>query len=302
MQLSNDLSIERTIDSITGSSSSNADKEEGVGKLVYPVRPPFEISSEEKPNSGFVKKFATCYWFSPCPLFVATLIGLSVLIAGLVEFDQITKNGSDPSKDFVLVDGVCSVTNVEHEAITQFYDSGGVGYRRRLRSLRQEEMCRDKYTLNFTAPDDNFSTIHRSVTRYLDRCFDCSCDNTTPLAYSSVLGIGDSGKCWKSTSRLEGKTGKYLKQCGEKLSAEGSLHCHEDMKKDGLIYECGDLACYKIVDPNEFYGSWIAHSRGMMIGGGVVAAFFILVFGIRFGIRKNAGLQAEGCEHEYDSE
>jgi len=212
-----------------------------------------------------------------------------------VEFDQITKYGSDPSKDFVLVDGVCSITNVEHEAIKSFYEDTD--------TLRQKEMCTDKYSLNFTAPDDNFSTIHRSVTRRLDRCFDCSCDNTSPLIYSSVLGIGDSGKCWKPTSRLEGKTEKYLKQCGEKLSAEGSLHCHEDMRKDGLTYECGDLACYKIVDPNEFYGSWIAHSRGMMIGGGVVAAFLILVFVIRFVIRKNAGLQAEGCDGaHYDSE
>ena len=40
-----------------------------------------------------------------------------------------------------------------------------------------------------------------------------------------------------------------------------------------------------------------------MIGGGVVAAFLILVFVIRFVIRKNAGLQAEGCDGaHYDSE
>mmetsp|Transcript_7693 Transcript_7693/g.15466 ORF Transcript_7693/g.15466 Transcript_7693/m.15466 type:complete len:310 (+) Transcript_7693:96-1025(+) len=291
--------------------SVNNDVDDNDDEEVVRPYPPFGISSaEEKNDSGPIKNkclncLATGELCSPCLLVCPLLIGLGVFIAGLAQYLQITKYDTHPSKDFVLLDGACNVTNVAHEAFSDFYEyetnsHSGSG-RRHLRSLEkvEVEVCIDRYTLNFTAPDDSFSTIHSSVTRELERCFSCSCDDTAALPYSDVLGIESNGKCWKPTPRLSGKTEKYLKQCGERpIDLDGvykGIDCHEDMKKNGIVYECADLACYKIVDPNEFYGRWVGYCRRMMIGGGVVAAFFMLLFGFRWIVRKIAGLEDDSC-------
>ena len=113
--------------------------------------------------------------------------------------------------------------------------------------------------------------------------------------------VGNAGNI--PLPRLEGETGKYLKQCDEKPINEWGyrgMECHDDMKKDGIVYECADLACYKLVDPSEFYDRWVPYCYRMMIGGGAEAAPLILIFVTRWIVRKIYGLKDDSCPQHWD--
>ena len=192
-------------------------------------------------------------------------------------------------QDFIFLGSTCNITNISHtttiiDETHEYCKDGGVpdqyGY---CGSFNEEPIssgCEDRYTIYFTAGEDNHSVVHRSITRQRLRGVE-DCGDSEPLQSTYVVGYKSSidgfVDCWKPSPHLD--TNLYLKQCGYHPS---DRVCPSD-------YECGDSTCYKIVDPMEFCNlelQKIYHNMPFaMIFGGI--CFLVLLRGTFDYCKKN---------------
>lgn len=184
---------------------------------------------------------------------VAGIVSISFLVA---DIHNTHSECGTIQNDFTYLGTTCNITNISHTLVDDTYiycehdgrapdPAYGCGDLE-----RKGNLCDDKYTVYFTAAEDNHSVVHSSITRRRRRGVNMVCDEAVPLEPTYVLGYktGKNGyvDCWKPSPSLD--TNMYLEQCG--------YHPADDIDYNNCVslankYECGDNTCYKIIDPAE---------------------------------------------------
>ena len=201
--------------------------------------------------------------------------GILMVTPMVISLQTALSDCDDAEKDFAYLGTTCNITDISHTPIDNMHTlckdgTENEGYGCGMGNDETEfSGCEDKYTIYFTAEEDNHSAVHSSVTRQSIRDKDVACDETDPLKPEYVLGYkpGRNGfvDCWKPSPGLD--TSIYLDHCGYQ-TADCPL----------LKYECGDNSCYKIVDPGQRCKNWLREINEGLHVTIIVSAIFVCVF------------------------